>query len=241
MRRFLEREGFSVVTASGGREGLQLAREIRPAAITLDVMMPDLDGWTVLSAIKGDPELAGIPVVLASIVDERSRGYALGAVDYMLKPIDRERLVHVLRGLCTSEGRHVLVVDDDDALRAIVRRALENDGWSVADAADGRAALDALEDERPDVILLDLMMPKMTGFEFLAELRGRPEWDRTAVVVITAKDLTEEDKRSLDGGVAHVLQKSATTPAELLAEVRRTLAECVARQRRPVEAGSEAA
>jgi signal transduction histidine kinase/CheY-like chemotaxis protein len=241
MQRFLEREGFSVATASGGREGLRLAREIRPAAITLDVMMPDLDGWTVLAAIKGDPELAEIPVVLASIVDERSRGYALGAVDYMLKPIDRERLVHVLRGLCTYGSRRVLVVDDDDALRANVARALANDGWRVLEAADGREALDMLEDARPDVILLDLMMPGMTGFEFLAELRSREEWRGTAVVVITAKDLTDEDKRRLDGGVAHILQKSATTPAELLAELRRTLAEHVGRQRRTVDAGGEAA
>ena len=180
-------------------------------------------------------------MVLASIVDERRRGFALGAVDYMLKPIDRERLVQVLRGLCTHEGRRVLVVDDDDALRATVARALSNDGWSVVEAGGGREALDALPDAQPDVILLDLMMPGMNGFEFLEELRGLPEWSGTRVVVITAKDLTEEDRRSLDGGVAYVLQKSATTPSELLAELRRTLAECVGRQRRPVEAGDEAA
>jgi signal transduction histidine kinase/DNA-binding response OmpR family regulator len=241
MRRFLEREGFSVVTASGGREGLRLAREIRPAAITLDVMMPDLDGWTVLAALKGDPELAGIPVVLASIVDDRSRGYALGALEYMLKPIDRERLLEVLHRICLHDDRRVLIVDDDDVLRTNIARALANDRWSVTEAAGGREALEALEVAHPDVILLDLIMPGMTGFEFLAELRSRQEWRATPVVVITAKDLTEEDKRSLDGGVAHILQKSAATSAELLAELRRALAECVRGRRRPLEAGREAA
>ena len=241
MRQFLEREGFAVVTAAGGREGLQLAREIQPAAITLDVMMPDLDGWTVLAAIKGDPELAGIPVVLASIVDEKSRGYALGAVEYMLKPIDRERLVEVLHEICIREDRRVLVVDDDDVLRTTVARALGNEGWSVMEAAGGSEALEALDTAHPDVILLDLMMPGMSGFEFLAELRERSESRHTPVVVITAKDLTEDDKRRLDGGVAHILQKSASSTAELLEELQRTLAECVLRRRRPAEAGREAA
>ena len=241
MRRFLEREGFPVVTASGGREGLRLAHEILPAAITLDVMMPDLDGWTVLAAIKGDPELAGIPVVLASIVDERSRGYALGAVEYMLKPLDRERLLEILRGICTYDDRRVLVVDDDDVLRTSVARTLANDGWSVTEAADGGEALEALEIAHPDVILLDLMMPKMTGFEFLAELRGRKEARDTPVIVVTSKDLTADDRRLLDGGVAHILQKSASSPQELMTELKRTLAECVLRRAKPFATDEKAA
>ena len=117
IERHLTREGFPVVTANGGQEGLRLARELHPAAITLDVMMPDLDGWTVLAAIKGDPELADIPVILVSIVDEKNRGYALGATDYMVKPVDRERLSGVLRNICGAVGRQVLLVDDDDTMR----------------------------------------------------------------------------------------------------------------------------
>jgi len=139
------------------------------------------------------------------------------------------------------DDRRVLIVDDDDVLRTNLARALANERWSVTEAADGREALEALEVAHPDVIVLDLIMPGMTGFEFLAELRSRQEWRATPVVVITAKDLTEEDKRSLDGGVAQILQKSAATPAELLAELRRALAECVRGRRRPLEAGSEAA
>jgi signal transduction histidine kinase/CheY-like chemotaxis protein len=240
MRRFLEREGFSVVTASGGHEGLRLAKEIQPAAITLDVMMPDLDGWTVLAAIKGDPELADIPVVLASIVDEKSRGYSLGAIEYMIKPVDRERLLEVLRGICTHAGRRVLVVDDDAALRASVARALENDGWSVSEAADGGLALDTLDAAQPDAILLDLMMPEMSGFEFITELRSRAEWRDTPVVVMTAKDLTDEDRRQLDGGVAYVLRKSANSPEDFLVELRETL-EQVIRRHRAAAARKEAA
>ena len=129
-KRLLGREGFAVVTAKGGKEGLRLARELHPYAITLDVMMPDLDGWTVLAALKGDPELADIPVVLMTIVDEKPRGYALGAVDYLVKPVDRGRLIGLLRQLCTASGKRVLVVDDDAFMRREVGAALEQDGWA---------------------------------------------------------------------------------------------------------------
>ena len=125
----LESAGYSVVTASGGREGLRLARELRPAAVTLDVMMPDLDGWTVLAAMKGDPTLADIPVVLMTMADEKKRGYSLGASDYLVKPVDRDKLIRVLRSICGSIGGHVLLVDDDDTMRRGMRQTLEPAGW----------------------------------------------------------------------------------------------------------------
>ncbi|MBI3916991.1 MAG: response regulator, partial [Betaproteobacteria bacterium] len=231
MERFLTREGYSVATASGGREGLRLARELRPAAITLDVMMPDLDGWTVLSALKGDPELADIPAILVSIVDEKNRGYTLGATDYMVKPINRARLVSMLRSLCQPAARNILVVDDDDAVRASVVRALKEDGWNVTEAVNGKAALSALGDARPDAIVLDLMMPEMDGFEFLAEFRARAEWHGIPVVVVTAKDLTEDDRRCLNGGVERIVQKSARSREEFLGELARALTACVGRER----------
>ena len=142
--RFLEREGFDVVTASGGQEGLRLARELRPAAITLDVMMPDMDGWTVLAAIKGDPALAPIPVILMSIVDEKNRGYALGAADYLVKPVHRDKLRRVLRGICGSAAGRVLVIDDDDTVRARRALALDRRAGRSTEAENGRIALDAL-------------------------------------------------------------------------------------------------
>src|SRR5262249_44044827 len=156
--------GFTVVTAAGGVEGIARAREIRPAAITLDVMMPDLDGWTVLAALKGDPTLADIPVVLVTIVDEKQRGYALGAAEYMVKPVDRERLTAVLR-LMTERVGDLLLVEDDEETRATLAHGLERDGWKVTEAEHGQAALARLAEQSADVIVLDLMMPEMDGFE----------------------------------------------------------------------------
>ena len=229
--RFLTREGFTVVTADGGREGLRLARELHPAAMTLDVVMPDVDGWTVLAALKGDPELADIAVVLMTILDEKNRGYSLGAADYMVKPVDRERLGAVLRTIVGRGGGSVLVVDDDDILRRGLMQVLEKNGWTVREADNGVSGLARLVDALPDIIVLDLMMPEVDGFEFLDALRHHPEWREIPVVVITAKDLSEEDHRRLSGGVERVLQKDAPTRDEMLREVSATLARCVGRNR----------
>jgi signal transduction histidine kinase/CheY-like chemotaxis protein len=229
MQRFLEREGFQVITAAGGLEGLRQARESHPMAITLDVMMPDVDGWTVLAALKGDPGLADIPVILATIVDEKQRGYSLGANDYLVKPVDRERLVAVLRKHC-GEGRgSVLVVEDDDATRSVLREALAREGWQVREAANGVLALAALGAAVPDVVLLDLIMPEMDGFELLAEMRGRGEYRAVPVIVLTAMTLDDEDHRRLNGGVARVLRKRGQARDELLQEIGDALAACARR------------
>jgi signal transduction histidine kinase/DNA-binding response OmpR family regulator/HAMP domain-containing protein len=227
--RFLEREGFSVAKANGGKEGLRLARELHPVAVTLDIMMPDLDGWTVLAAIKGDPDLVDLPVVLMTIVDEKNRGYALGAADYLVKPVDRQKLIDVLHALCGSAGRRLLMVDDDDLERRQMRTALEQQGWTVTEASDGRDALARLNEGRPDLIILDLMMPEMDGFEFLEEMRRKDEWRGIPVVVVTARDLTDADRNRLNGGVERIIQK--TDRDDMLREVRSVLAKCVERQR----------
>ncbi len=225
MERFLAKEGFAVDSATGGVAGLRRAKEIRPAAVTLDIMMPDLDGWTVLAALKGDPELADIPVVVVTIVDDRSRGYALGATEYLVKPIDRERLARVLRSLCGDRPlRRVLVVEDDATTRELIRQTLEADRWAVTEAGNGRIALERVAAGPPDVIVLDLMMPEMDGFEFLEVLRGHDRWRGIPVLVITAMDLTEEDRRRLNGGVERILQKGLYSREELLREVRNLLA-----------------
>jgi CheY-like chemotaxis protein len=206
-----------------------MARELHPAAVTLDIMMPDLDGWTVLAAIKGDPDLVDLPVVLMTIVDEKNRGYALGATEYLVKPVDRQKLMDVLRGLCGSTGRPLLIVDDDDLGRRQIRAALEQQGWTVTEAIDGRDALARLSEARPDVIILDLMMPQMDGFEFLEEMRRKPEWRDIPVVVVTAKDLTDADRRRLNGGVERIIQK--TDRDDMLREMRSVLAKRVERPR----------
>ena len=169
MQRFLVKEGFRVATATGGEEGLRLAHDLRPDAITLDVMMPGLDGWAVLAALKGDSATASIPVVMLTMLDDRSLGYALGAADYLTKPIDRERLVAALAPY--RRELPVLIVDDDPDLRALLRRMLEREGYAVDEADNGRSALERVREHTPGAILLDLMMPEMDGFEFLEELR----------------------------------------------------------------------
>jgi len=206
--RHLERAGFSVATAKGGQEALRLARELKPSAMTLDIMMPDIDGWTVLAAIKGDPSLASIPVVLMTIVEEKNRGYALGAADYLVKPVNRSKLVETLRSVCGSAAGRILLIDDDDVVRRSVRTALEPLGWHVSEAENGVRALASLSAARPDAIILDLMMPKMDGFEFIDELRANTDWREIPVVVITAMDLTEHDRARLNGGVERIIQKS---------------------------------
>ena len=226
--RHLERAGFAVVTARGGQEGLRLVRELRPAAVTLDIMMPDLDGWTVLAAIKGDPALAATPVVLMSIVDQKNRGYALGAADYLVKPVDRTKLIETLIGICGSTAGRALLVDDDDVVRRGVRQALEPIGWKVTEAENGEVAVEVLAAGRPDVIILDLMMPKMDGFEFLDKLRSRPAGQDIPVVIITAKDLTQEDRDRLNGGVERIIQKSDRD--EMLRQLSREVSKCVKRQ-----------
>ncbi len=218
--RTLAKHGFKVESARSGEEGLRLARKIRPIAITLDVMMPGMDGWTVLSALKLDPELCDIPVLMLTIVDNENVGYALGAADYLTKPLNRDRLLAILsryRGAGPSGS--ALVVEDDDDSRMVMRRALEAEGWKVQDAANGRVALEYLNSGRPSIILLDLMMPEMDGFEFLEQLRRRPEAKNIPVIVVTAKDLTPEDRARLNGDVSRILRKGQFHIQDLLTEL----------------------
>jgi signal transduction histidine kinase/CheY-like chemotaxis protein len=228
MQRFLARDGFRVIAATTGEDGLRLARETRPDAITLDVLMPGMDGWAVLAALKGDGATSEIPVVMLTMIDDRNLGYALGAADYLTKPIDRARLLAVLSK--NAKDRPVLVVDDDPDVRALLRRMLEREGYRVTEAEHGRAALARLAHDLPGVILLDLMMPEMDGFEFLGELRRHETAHAVPVVVVTAKELTEEDKRRLNGSVERILQKGSMTRDALLAEVRRLVAVSVTRR-----------
>ncbi|HET7731881.1 MAG TPA: response regulator [Usitatibacter sp.] len=224
MERHLTREGFAVRTAAGGAAGIALARAARPAAITLDVIMPDMDGWAVLGALKADRELAHIPVVMVSIVDERQRGYAFGALDYLVKPVDRERLSTALRAACAPAGGHILLVDDDATTRAGVRRGLEQHGWRVTEAANGREGLDRLRGSAFDAIALDLMMPVMDGFEFLVAMRADPATRNVPVVVLTAMDLTREEQGRLRGEVESIISKNGRSVDGLLDEVVQTLA-----------------
>jgi CheY-like chemotaxis protein len=217
-------EGFAVETAANGVDGLKKARALRPSAITLDVLLPDVDGWTVLAALKGEPELAEIPVVIVTIIDEQRRGIALGAAGYLTKPIDREWLIEAVSRLRVAEAPGtVLVVEDDEGQRQLVRESLGARGWTVREAANGRLALDAIAAEVPDVILLDLMMPEMDGFQLVAALQANAAWHDIPVVVVTSLDLTAEDRKRLSGGVEQIFSKHAFPPAELMARVANLL------------------
>ena len=218
MTRFLEREGFSARTTADGPAGLELARKLRPKAILLDVMMPGMDGWSVLSALKADPELASIPVVMVTFVNERGLAASLGAADFVLKPVEWERFRQVMDRFREAEG-DVLVVDDDPDTRQRMRTVLEKDGWTVAEAADGQEALDHVARTVPRLILLDLTMPVMDGFTFLHALRERPGCADIPVVVLTARDLTNEERRRLHGA-RQVLNKGATSLRALAGELR---------------------
>jgi signal transduction histidine kinase/CheY-like chemotaxis protein len=224
VERRLTKEGFYVVTAQGGVEGLRLARELRPRAITLDVMMPGMDGWSVMSVLKATPELADIPVVLLTIVSDKNLGYSLGAADYLVKPINRERLAAVLRKYRSTDGSQpplLLVVEDDEPSREMACRLLAGMGFEVAEAANGHEGLTRLQERVPNAILLDLMMPEMDGFQFLEEIRRHEAWRGIPVVVLSSKELTSEDRNRLNGRVLQILEKGATSRDDLLNAVRR--------------------
>ena len=233
MQRFLSREGFNSILTSSGEEGLRLAKERSPAAILLDVKMPNLNGWEVLSRLKSDPELANIPVVMVTFVDDQSLGSALGAVDYVLKPVNYGRLLSLLQPYRTeSSVSSVMVVEDNADNREMIYRQLTKAGWRVLEAENGRAALERLAHEQPEIILLDLMMPEMDGFEFIRELRQHPQWRSLPVVVLTAKDLTLEERDWLEGQTQRIYQKGSSSKQRLIEEINQLLA---APQREVVE------
>ena len=220
LTRFLTKEGYRVETAAGGEAGLRLARELRPDVITLDVMMPGMDGWAVLNELKADPELADIPVVMLTIVDDKNLGYALGAADYLTKPIQRDRLLSVLEKYCPPAApAKVMVVEDDAETQEVIRRLLEKAGIGVVVAENGRVALERLAEGQPGLIFLDLMMPEMDGFQFVDYVRQHEAWRHIPIVVVTAKDLTSADRLRLNGYVSDIVQKDARSQEELLAEV----------------------
>ncbi len=219
----LEKAGWNVVFAADGQTGLKLAREIHPYAITLDVLMPGLDGWSVLEVLKADPVLNNIPVVMCTILDEKQRGFALGATDFLVKPINRSELKAALTRYCNKEQCHLLVVEDDEATREMLVRTASKLGWSVAEAANGKKGLQCIEAQQPDLILLDLMMPEVDGFGVVEVLQKKQIWRDIPVIIVTAKDLTHEDRQRLNGYVETVMEKGQCNMDELLGEVTQRL------------------
>ena len=229
--RCLIHEGFEVQPCASGAEALKLAETRRPDLITLDVVMPGMDGWAVLKSLKDDPRFRDIPVIMVTIVDEGNIGYALGASDYITKPLDREQLAGVLGKYrcaqpdsCTQTPSGsmapVLVIEDHPDTRQMLRRVLEKEGWSVIEAENGADGLRRVAQQAPSLIVLDLLMAEMDGFEFVHTLRRTEAWRRIPIIVLTAKDVTEHDRYRLQGCVERILQKDTYSRDELLRDVR---------------------
>lgn len=222
--RHLEQEGWKTVQASNGSDALQLARESRPILITLDVMMPDASGWWVLEKLKEDPSTAGIPVLVVTIVEDERLVFSLGASDYLAKPYERSKLIKkVHRLLPDLAGKKVLVVDDDAEARILLSRILRDEQVEVDLARNGDEAMTMIAQAPPDLILLDLMMPGMSGFEVAARLRAKTETAAIPVMIVSAKQLTAEDVMTLGDNVQRLVAKGTIDPAGLTSAVRQLL------------------
>ncbi len=228
LRETLEEAGYRVVVAGDGQTGLRLVRELRPVAVTLDIMMPSMDGWRVLQAMKADPSTADVPVIVVSIVDNRALGYRLGASEYLLKPVEPRQLVETLASVgapASPDSGFVLVVDDERAMRDVLATALRQAGYTTRTASSGETAIRMAAEGRPDAFLVDLMMPGMSGFELIARLRSAVNTAEVPIVVVTGRDVTPEDRKLLGGRIADVIRKGDLLLPNLESRLHETLEE----------------
>jgi len=222
LKRFLASEGFNFIGASTGAEGLAIALAEKPDVITLDIMMPEMDGWRVIQQLKSNDKLADIPVVIVSMVDGLRKGVALGAADYLSKPIDWQRLfASIKRSIRKNSDQTVLLIEDNSDSRVLIRNMLEKFDWHVVEAENGREGLLCLNKARPAIILLDLMMPEMNGFEFIFEFNQHPEWKDIPIIVLTAADLSNEQKMLLQNSVDSIIKKYEYATKDLCEQVGR--------------------
>ena len=220
MRKFLEKQNVSILQAKSGEDGLKLAAEYMPDAITLDVMMPEMDGWEVLTALQSNEATKNIPVIMLTMADEPDIGFSLGATDYLTKPVNWDQLSGILnRHKIESDSQSILIVEDDETTREMLKKSLASNDFKVRIAKNGKEGLDKVKESKPGLVLLDLMMPEMDGFEFAEKLRENKDWLDIPVVVITAKDLTSEDHNRLKGNVEAIMQKGSYSKKQLLSEV----------------------
>lgn len=219
LRRTLGPLGVHLLSAQSGSTGIEMASEHRPDLIILDIVMPGMDGWSVLARLKKTAATREVPVVMLTFLEDRNAGLALGAVDYLIKPIEPSRLVAVVRRLCGGSQAQVLVVEDDEATRQITARVLATAGFEVHTANDGEEALVAMNRIQPDIVVVDLLMPKVDGFTLIDRLRDHPEFHRVPVVVMTAKTLTERERHRLQGATQQILNKSDYSLRELMRAV----------------------
>jgi Amt family ammonium transporter len=221
LTHYIGQQGFAVYAASSGEEGLELAAELKPSLIILDIMMPKMDGWTVLNNLKADPVLAKIPVIILTIVDNRATAFRLGASEFVMKPIDPKHLVATLnRYRCANPPCPILVIEDDASTRHMLRDLLESEGWAVTDAENGRVGLARVQENRPVLIILDLMMPEMDGFEFITHVKNSNEYQHIPIIVVTARDLSPEEQKNLIASTQRVVQKGDFQKESLMNEIQ---------------------
>ena len=223
-QRHLRRHHYEVVCAVSGEEAIQKVNELRPDIVLLDVMLSDMSGWQVLTYIKSQPQLVHIPVIMLTMVDEKNTAYSLGATSYLTKPIDWEKLVTTVNRTVRRAGREcILVIDDDADARKLARLVLENEGYSVLEAENGYLGLMRVAERKPSVILLDLLMPNMNGHEFLNELNLNERWQDIPIIALTAMELDDQERQSLENRVTMIIQKGAYSIDHVLQAVRKIL------------------
>jgi CheY-like chemotaxis protein len=218
LTRVLKEQGYQVITADGGEQGIALAKSEKPALITCDILMPNVDGWEVLQCLKDDPDTASIPVVMVSMVDDGKKGAALGAVEHLRKPVDREKLRKIVARYVKTAGK-VLVVEDDPATQKVISKALGSMSIEALVASNGQEALDTLAKQWPDLILLDLMMPVMDGYEFLSHFRKLKGSEKTPVIIVTAKDLSIKERQELASNVTEIFTKEENYVEDLIESI----------------------
>jgi len=221
MKRQLLKENYKVVVAPNGKEGIRLARDLKPDVITLDILMPEMDGWSVLRTLKADPKVSDIPVIMASILDEKNKGFSLGAADFLSKPVQKEYLMKSIKNLIgDKENLKICLIEDDDSLRFTIKEILEKQNVKILEAENGKIGMSVLQNEeiKPDLILLDLMMPVMNGFEFLKKIR-ETELSSIPILVLTGAELSDEERKFLSGETERILEKSDDTLTSIVKEV----------------------
>lgn len=226
MTLYLTSAGYSVIVAVDGEEAIKKSKEFRPFLITLDIMLPRKDGWDVLSELKNSQDTADIPVVIVSIIDNKDLGFSLGAAEYLIKPIDRTKLIDTVNACIPTgkgAGRHlkILVIDDEEKAIKYMGAVLENAGFEVVKAYSGRAGINLALNSNPDLIILDLMMPDVSGFDVVEKLRTHPSAKGIPIIICSAKDITPEEKKVLNGNILAIVQKGAHTKEDLLSAIKK--------------------